>query len=61
LGVNLHQDPSWKEHVDKTAVKASKTLAFLRGNLYNCKHITESAHNSNLVCPILHYSQQLLL
>ena len=33
LGVTLTNDLSWKNHVEATAAKASKTLDFLRRNL----------------------------
>ena len=36
LGVTLSEDLSWTPHVDNTAAKASRTLGFLRRNMFHC-------------------------
>ena len=47
LGVNLDNKLSWGNHVDNTVAKASRTLGFLRRNLWFCpKEVkTFSLHN----------------
>ena len=36
LGVTIGEDLQWKTHIDNITAKASRTVGFLRRNLYNC-------------------------
>ena len=56
LGVTLSEDLSWTSHVDNTAVKASRTLGFLRLNLFHCTDkVRERTYNA-LVLLVLNYA-----
>ena len=39
----LHQDLSWKKHIETTVNKANKTLGFVRPNLSDCSSSVKSA------------------
>ena len=56
LGVTLTKYLSWKQHVDNTAAKASKTLGFLRRYLYNCTKKARERTYHSLVVPSLNYA-----
>ena len=53
LGVTISQNLTWKNHAGSIAAKASRTLSFLRRNLYSCnRDVREKAYKS-LVLPTL--------
>ena len=55
-GVTLSEDLSWIPHVGNTAAKASKTLGFLRRNMFHCTdRVRERTYNA-LVLPFLNYA-----
>jgi len=56
LGVTLSNDFLWKPHVDNTAAKASKTVGFLRRNLYSCTKKVRERTYASLVFPALNYA-----
>ena len=46
LMVTLTEDLSWTPHVGNTAAKASKTLGFLRRNMFHCtERVRERTYN----------------
>ena len=56
LGVTLSEDLSWPPHFENTAAKASKTLGFLRRNMFHCTNrVRERTYNA-LVLPVLNYA-----
>ena len=55
LGVTVSEDLQWKTHIDNITSEASRTVAFLRRNLYNCiKDVREATYRS-IVRPTLEY------
>ena len=46
----------WKTHIDTITVKASRTVGFLRHNLYNCTKEVYEATYCTLVRPTLEYA-----
>ena len=59
LGVTIRRDFCWNEHIDNIAIKASKTLGFLRRNLkISSLCIKEKAYKA-FVRPILEYASSV--
>ena len=56
LGVNLDNKLSWGNHVDNTVAKASRTLGFLRRNLWFCPKEVKTLAYTTLVRPRLEYA-----
>ena len=56
LGVHITNDLSWHTHSTKTAAKASRTLGFLRRNLYSCTRTVRERTYNALVLPGLQYA-----
>ena len=54
IGVTLSEDPLWTPHVDNTGTKASRTLGFLRRNMFHCTDkVQEWIYNALLpTCPL---------
>ena len=56
LGVTIHLDLSWNEHVNKNCLKANKTFCFLRRNLQTkATKLKETTHKT-LIRPMLEYA-----
>ena len=55
-GVTISDDFSWHKRVDAVAVKASRTLGFLRQNLGECTMEVKSMAYTSLVRPVLDYT-----
>ena len=55
LGVQIHENLSWNSHINATAKKANKTLAFVRRNIYQCLRYTKEHCYKTLVRPIMEY------
>ena len=55
LGVIITNDLRWNTHVSNISTKASRTLGFLRRNLYSCPQEVKTAYKG-LVRPVLEYS-----
>ena len=56
LGVNISHDLSWKNHINKTAKKASSTVGFLRRNFRNCPQSCKKLAYISLVRSKLEYA-----
>ena len=56
LGVTLDNKLSWGNHVDNTVAKASRTLGFLRRNLWFCPKEVKTLAYTTLVRPQLEYA-----
>ena len=56
LGVTISEDMQWKTHIDNIIAKASRTIGFLRCNLYNCTKEVREATYCTLVRPTLEYA-----
>ena len=56
LGVTIHKSMSWASHINTIVLKASRTLNFIKRNLYKCsKEVKETAYLT-LVRPCLEYA-----
>ena len=56
LGIEISSDLRWNNHVTAVVSKASRTLNFVRRNLYRCNsHIKELSYTT-LVRPLLEYA-----
>ena len=53
LGVTISEDLQWKTHIDNITAKASRTVRFLRCNLYNCTKEVHEATYFTLIRPTL--------
>ena len=47
---------SWSSHINNTASRASKTLNFLRRNLYKCSQEVKASAYISLVRPLMEYA-----
>ena len=56
LGVELHEKLSWKQHIEKVASKAGRTLGFVRRNLGNCTPSLKKQAYISLVRSQLEYA-----
>ena len=55
LGVTITSDLRWNTHVSNVCTKASRTLGFLRRNVYSCPKEVKEAAYKGLVRPVLDY------
>ena len=55
LGVTITSKLDWKEHIENTTKKASKTLGFLRRNLKNAAEKTRETAYKTLIRPQVEY------
>ena len=59
LGVTIHKSMSWASHINTIVLKASRTLNFIKRNLYRCsKKVKETAYLT-LVRPCLEYASSV--
>ena len=56
LGVTVSSDLRWHEHVNSVSAKATKTLNFIRRNVYCCPLDTKATAYISLVRPHLEYA-----
>ena len=56
LGVQLNKSLKWNNHIENIVAKASRSLGFLRRNLYQCPEKVKEQAYIALVRPILEYS-----
>ena len=56
LGVTVSSDLCWHEHVNNISAKATKTLNFIRRNVYWCSLDTKATAYISLVHPHLEYA-----
>ena len=56
LGVYISQDLSWRDHIDQTTAKATRSVGFLRRNLRSCPTHAKAQAYSTLVRPVLEYA-----
>jgi len=56
LGVTASSDLRWHEHDNNVSAKATKTLNFIRRNVYCCLPDTKATAYISLVCPHLKYA-----
>ena len=56
LGVTLSEDLSWTPHMDDNAAKVSRTLGFLRRNMFHCTDKVRERTYNDLVLPVLTYA-----
>jgi hypothetical protein len=56
LGVTITADLRWREHVQLTATKATRTLNFVRHNIYSCTPECRSLAYISLVRPLMEYA-----
>ena len=59
LGVTIGEDLQWKTHIDNITAKASRTVGFLRRNLYNCTKEVREATYCSIVRPTLDYASSV--
>ncbi|VDI42203.1 Hypothetical predicted protein [Mytilus galloprovincialis] len=59
LGLTINKDLIWKNHINQTIGKASKTTCFLRRNLGRCTPATKATAHSTLVRPTLEYASRV--
>lgn len=55
MGVTITSKLDWKEHIENTTKKASKTLGFLRRNLKNAAEKTRETAYKTLIRPQVEY------
>ena len=53
LGVEIDQQLTWNTHINKTALKANNTRAFIQRNLHACPRDIKARCYSTLVRPII--------
>ena len=59
LGIDICNNLSWNKHINRIASSASRSLGFIKRNLYSCpKHIKATAYLT-LVRPLLEYSSSV--
>ena len=56
LGVLLNNTMSFRNHIENIVTKATRTLNFLRRNLYRCNQEVKSMAYTHLVRPMLEYA-----
>ena len=59
LGVTIGEDLQRKTHIDNITAKASRTVGFLRRNLYNCTKEVREATYCSIVRPTLDYASSV--
>ena len=59
LGIDICNNLSWNKHINRIVSSASRSLGFIKRNLYSCpKHIKATAYLT-LVRPLLEYSSSV--
>lgn len=56
LGVTIHKNLRWNEHIDNITKKANSTRAFIQRNLQHCPRNTKAACYTTLVRPLVEYA-----
>ena len=56
LGVTISSDLRWRQHVSNTSAKATRTLNFVRRNIYHCRPEVKSLAYTSLIRPHLEYA-----
>ena len=56
LGVTISSDLKWHNHISHITAKASRTLGFVRRNVYNCPSEVKSLAYTSLIRPQLEYA-----
>jgi len=56
LGVTISSDLRWHDHINRITSKATRTLNFVRRNVYNCSSEAKSLAYTSLVRPQLEYA-----
>ena len=56
FGVTISEDLTWRKHIEDTATKACKTLAFVRRNLSECTSQVKYVAYTTMARPRLEYS-----
>jgi len=56
LGVTVSADLRWHHHVDNVCLKASRTLNFIRRNVYHCSPEAKNLAYTSLIRPLLEYA-----
>jgi hypothetical protein len=56
LGVNISDDLTWRDHIEKTASKANRTVGFLRRNMRDCSKRVRNAAYVSLARPVVEYA-----
>ena len=56
LGVTLSDDLQWEKHTQATAVKASRTLGFLKRNFRDCSKQVRATTYKSMVRPTIEYA-----
>jgi hypothetical protein len=59
LGLNIHKNLSWDNHVDKITKKANSTLAFLSRNISRCPTKIKAQCYITLVRPDIEYTSSV--
>ena len=56
LGVTISSDLRWHKHVDSVSAKATRTLNFVRRNIYRCLPDVKSLAYTSLIRPHLEFA-----
>ena len=56
LGITLHNTLTWSFHISNITSRASRTLNFLRRNLYKCSQEVKASAYISLVHPLMEYA-----
>lgn len=56
LGVTIHKNLRWNEHIDNITKKANSTRAFIQRNLQHCPRNTKATCYTTLVRPLVEYA-----
>ena len=59
LGVTISSDLRWHEHINNISAKATRTLNFVRRNIYSCPPEAKALAYTSLVRPHLEYYMHL--
>ena len=59
LGVTVSSDLRWEKHINTIAAKATRTLNFVRRNVYYCDPDAKAVAYLSLVCPLLEYAGEI--
>ena len=55
LGITLNNTLSWSSHINNIVSRITKTLHFLRRNLYKCSREVKASSCISIVCPLMEY------
>ena len=56
LDITLNNTLSWSSHIDNIVSRATKTLNFIRCNLYKCSREVKTSAYISIVCPLMEYA-----